>query len=65
METAISAACVSSAKRPVSEECTSAFGQSRREASAPGRKSGSCRPQTASSWGSSVREYAWKKRCSD
>jgi hypothetical protein len=47
--TAISAACVPSAKRPVSKKRTVAFGMSRLNASAPvGRKNGSFLPHAAS-----------------
>src|SRR6516164_7635949 len=57
---AISWACVSSAKWPVSKKWTSAFGSSRLKASAPGgRKKGSCLPQTASSGGRLLRKYSW------
>src|SRR5262249_35101636 len=49
---AISAACVSSAKCPVSRKRTTAAGMSRLKASAPaGRKNGSFLPHTAKSGG--------------
>ena len=49
MAAAISGACVSSAKCPVSKKRTVAFGMSRLNASAPGgRKNGSFLPHTAS-----------------
>ena len=57
---AISCACVSSAKWPVSSRRTTASGWSRRYASAPaGTKNGSFRPHTARSGGRWDRKYAW------
>src|SRR5215471_4900883 len=56
---AISLACVSSAKWPVSKKRTTASGMSRVNASAPaGRKNGSLRPHTARNGGLCVRKYA-------
>src|SRR5262249_41828084 len=58
---AISGACVSSAKWPVSKKRTTAPGMSRWNASAPaGRKNGSFLPQTARKGGPCVRKYSWK-----
>src|ERR1700730_16436055 len=58
---AISLACVSSAKWPVSRKRTTAPGISRLNASAPGgRKNGSFLPHTARSGGLCVRKYFWK-----
>src|ERR1700722_12309302 len=55
---AISAACVSSAKCPVSKKRTTAFGISRLNASAPGgRKNGSFLPHAARKGGLCVRKY--------
>jgi hypothetical protein len=55
--TAISAACVPSAKRPVSKKRTVAFGMSRLNASAPGgRKKGSFLPHAARNGGLWVRK---------
>lgn len=57
MASAMTAACVSRAKCPVSRNRTWASGMSRRNASAPaGRKNGSFRPQIASSRGRCVRK---------
>src|SRR5262249_49514848 len=57
---AISAACVSSAKCPVSRKRTTAAGMSRLKASAPaGRKNGSFLPHTAKSGGLCARKYSW------
>ena len=54
---AISAACVSSAKWPVSKKRTTASGMSRLNASAPGgRKNGSFLPHTARNGGLWVRK---------
>ena len=61
MASAISAARVPSAKRPVSKKRTVAFGMSRLNASAPaGRKNGSFLPHAASKGGLWVRKYSWK-----
>src|SRR5262245_20170913 len=58
---AISAACVSSAKCPVSKKRTTALGISRLKASAPGgRKNGSFLPHTARNGGLWSRKYFWK-----
>src|SRR6516225_11421794 len=57
---AISAACVSSAKWPVSKKRTTASGISRLNASAPdGRKNGSFLPHTARKGGLCLRKYSW------
>src|SRR6516225_5877606 len=58
---AISAACVSKAKCPVSKKRTTALGISRLNASAPaGRKNGSFLPQAARKRGLEARKYSWK-----
>src|SRR5262249_37978320 len=60
MLSAISWACVSKAKWPVSKKRTTARGLSRLNASAPGgKKNGSFLPQTAKSGGLCVRKYSW------
>src|SRR6266481_1476335 len=60
MAAAISPACVSRAKWPVSKKRTTAPGMSRLNASAPdGRKNGSFLPHAASSGGRCVRKYSW------
>src|SRR5262245_19436608 len=60
MLSAISLACVSIAKWPVSRKRTTAWGISRLNASAPGRrKNGSFLPHTAKSDGLWVRKYFW------
>ena len=61
MAAAISAACVSKAKCPVSKKRTTASGMSRLNASAPcGRKNGSFLPHAARKAGLYVRKYFWK-----
>src|SRR5262249_45880517 len=61
MLSAISRACVSKAKWPVSKKRTTAGGLSRLNASAPGgKKNGSFLPHTARSGGLCVRKYCWK-----
>jgi hypothetical protein len=61
ISSAISSACVSRAKWPVSKKRTTAPGMSRLNASAPGgRKNGSFLPQTARRGGLDVRKYFWK-----
>src|ERR1700749_636860 len=57
---AISLACVSTAKCPVSRKRTTAEGISRLNAAAPGgRKNGSFLPHTARSGGLCARKYSW------
>src|SRR5215467_14874966 len=59
---AISLACVSKAKWPVSKKRTTARGLSRLKASAPGgKKNGSFLPHTAKSGGLCVRKYSWNE----
>jgi hypothetical protein len=60
MLSAISRACVSSAKWPVSKKRTTALGISRLNASAPdGRKNGSFLPHAAKNGGLCLRKYSW------